>query len=302
MWAFQKKQAAGKSTDTLPDAEALHLPIVAGDRAEGVLTVRLSQSPTIEQRELLDAFAAQLALFVNKERALQESRETQVARQSQKLQKTLFDSVSHELKTPLAAMSAALQQPQPDRAELQQAVRRLTRTVDHLLDATRLESGLLKPVLEWCDPGELLRDAVGLAGLKENSVKISVAKDLPTISVDAHLIEQALVALLSNAATHARADQPIEASATRDNSTLVFTVADHGPGLAPGEEARVFEKFYRGPGKPAGGLGLGLSIARQLVEAHAGEIIAQNRLTGGSQFSIRLPLGEPMRLPNEASA
>jgi two-component system sensor histidine kinase KdpD len=280
----------------------LNLPLLTGDRVEGVLAVRLPQSPTIEQRELLDAFAAQLAIFMNKERALQESRETQVARQSQKLQKTLFDSVSHELKTPLAAISAALQQSQPDRAELQQAIRRLARTVDHLLDATRLESGLLKPVLEWCDPGELLREAVGLAGFKDNAVRITVAKDLPAISVDAHLIEQALVALLSNAATYAPADQPIEASAARDNSTLVFTVADHGPGLAPGEEEKVFEKFYRGQGKPAGGLGLGLSIARQLVEAHAGEIIAQNRQTGGSQFSIRLPLGEPMRLPNETSA
>jgi two-component system sensor histidine kinase KdpD len=302
MWAFQKKQAAGRSTDTLPDAEALHLPLVTGDRAEGVLTVRLAASPTLEQRELLDTFAAQLALFVNKERALEESRAAQVARQSQKLQRTLFDSVSHELKTPLAAMSVALQQPQPDRAELQQAVRRLTRTVDHLLDATRLESGLLQPVREWCDPGELLREAVALAGLKEEAVKIGVAKGLPVVFVDAHLIEQALAALLSNASAHGISNQPIEASAARDDSMLVFSIADHGPGLAPGEENKVFEKFYRGPGTPAGGLGLGLSIARQLVEAHSGQISAQNREEGGSRFSIRLPIGEPMQLPSEATA
>src|ERR1700680_725129 len=171
VWAFQKKQSAGKSTDTLPDAESLHVPLITGDRAEGVLTVRLPQTPTIEQRELLDAFAAQLALFVNKERALEESRAAQVAHQSQKLQKTLFDSVSHELKTPLAAMTAALQQPEPDCSELQQAARRLTRTVDHLLDATRLESGLLQPVREWCDPGELVREAVAMSGLKESAVR-----------------------------------------------------------------------------------------------------------------------------------
>jgi two-component system sensor histidine kinase KdpD len=302
IWAFQKKQSAGKSTDTLPDADALHIALVTGDRAEGVLTVRLATPPTLEQRELLDAFAAQLALFVNKERALQESREAQVERQSQKLQKTLFDSVSHELKTPLAAMSVALQQPQPDRAELQQAVGRLTRTVDHLLDATRLESGLLQPVREWCDPGELLREAVALAGLKEQAVKVSVAKDLPVVFVDAHLIEQALAALLSNAAAHGISNEPIEASAARDDAMLVFSVADHGPGLAPGEENKVFEKFYRGPGTPAGGLGLGLSIARQLVEAHSGQIVAQNRAEGGSRFSIRLPIGEAMQLPAEATA
>jgi two-component system sensor histidine kinase KdpD len=302
VWAFQKKQSAGKSTDTLPDADALYLPLITGDRAEGVLTVRLLNPPTIEQRELLDAFAAQLALFVNKERALEESRAAQVARQSQKLQKTLFDSVSHELKTPLAAISAALQQPQPDRAELQQAVRRLTRTVDHLLDATRLESGLLQPVREWCEPGELVREAVSLAGLKKQPAKITIAENLPMIFVDAHLIEQALGALLSNAGAHGTSDQPIEVSAARDDSMLVISVADHGPGLAPGEENKVFEKFYRGPGTPAGGLGLGLSIARQLVEAHGGQILAQNRENNaGGRFSIRLPIGEPMRLPSEAT-
>src|ERR1700731_1491269 len=198
-WAFQKKQSAGRSTDTLPDAESLNVPLVTGDRAEGVLTVKLINSPTLEQRELIDAFAAQLALFVNKERTLEESRETQVARQSQKLQKTLFDSVSHELKTPLAAMTAALQQPEPDCSELQQAARRLTRTVDHLLDATRLESGLLQPIREWCDPGEIVREAVSAAGLKENSVRINIDKNLPTISVDSRLIQQALGSLLSNA-------------------------------------------------------------------------------------------------------
>jgi len=301
VWAFQKKQSAGKSTGTLPDAESLHVPLVTGDQGEGVLTVRLDSPPTLEQRELLDAFAAQLALFVNKERALEQSRAAQISRQSEKLQKALFDSVSHELKTPLAAISAALQQPQPDRVELQQAVRRLTRTVDHLLDATRLESGLLQPMREWCDPGELLREAVTRSGLKGDAVKITITKDLPMISVDARLIEQALVTLLSNAAAHGTSDQPIQVSAARDDSMLVFSVADHGPGLVPGEENKVFEKFYRRPGTAPGGLGLGLPIARQLVEAHAGQIVAQNREEGGARFSIRLPIDESMRLPSEAA-
>jgi two-component system, OmpR family, sensor histidine kinase KdpD len=175
--------------------------------------------------------------------------------------------------------------------------------VDHLLDATRLESGLLQPVREWCEPGELVREAVSLAGLKNESVKITIEDNLPMISVDAHLIEQALAALLSNAAAHGTSNKPIEVSAARDDAVLVVSVADHGPGLAPGEQNKVFEKFYRGPGTPAGGLGLGLAIARQLVEAHAGQIIAQNlEYDRGARFSIRLPIGEPMRLPSEAMA
>ena len=301
-WAFQKKQAAGKSTDTLPDAESLHVPLVTGDRAEGVLTIRLPATPTLEQRELLDAFAAQLALFVKKERALEESRAAQISRQSQKLQKALFDSVSHELKTPLAAMTAALQQPEPNRGELQQATRRLTATVDNLLDATRLESGLLRPVPEWCDPGELVHEAVSALGFKEKDVRVNIAKNLPAVSVDSGLIQQVLNALLSNAMIYGKSDRPVEVSAARDNSTLVITVADRGAGLVPGEETKVFQKFYRGPRTRPGGLGLGLSIARQLVEAHGGELTAQNREGGGAVFSIRLPISEPMRLPTEATA
>jgi two-component system, OmpR family, sensor histidine kinase KdpD len=302
-WAFQKKQVAGRSTDTLPDAESFHIPLVIGDRAEGVLTLRLPYPPPIEQRELLEAFAAQLALFINKERALEQTRAAQISRQSEKLQKALLDSVSHELKTPLAAMSAALHQPKVDRVELQHAVGRLSRTVDHLLDATRLESGLLRPVQEWCDPGELVRDAISRAGVKQSAVRLSIEPNLPAISVDAHLIEQALIALVSNALLHGASSLPIEVSASRVDSMLVFSVADHGPGLVVGEENKVFEKFYRRPGTAPGGLGLGLSIARQLVEAHSGQITAQNREDGtGAIFSIRLPIGESMRLPREASA
>lgn len=301
-WAFQKKQPAGRSTDTLPDAEALHLPLLAGDRAEGVLTVKLPRPPTLEQRELLDAFTAQLAVFLEKERAVQTGREAQLAAQSEKLQKTLFDSVSHELKTPLAAMSATLQQPQPDLDELHQAVRRLTKTVDHLLDATRLESGLLQPSREWCDPAELVRDAVALAQLEGREMRVSVPVELPPIFVDAGLIVQALGTLLGNAAGYSAAGTPIEVSSTLGDGVLVLSVADRGPGLAPGEELKVFEKFYRGVGKPAGGIGLGLSIARQLVEAHGGTITARNRAEGGARFSIRLPLGETMKLPAEATA
>ena len=299
MWAFQKKQAAGKSTDTLPDSECLHIPLVAGDRAEGVLSVRLKTLPTLEQRELLDAFAAQLAVFMNKERALQESREAQVARESQKLQKVLFDSVSHELKTPLAAMSAALQQPRPNSAELQQAVRRLTHTVDNLRrDAS--ESGLLQPVREWCDPGELVHEAVAASGLKERDVQIDIAKNLPAVSVDSGLIQQALNALLSNAMSYGKSDRPIEVSATRDDSTLVISVADRGAGLEPGEETKVFQKFYRGPRTSRWYRPRSVDCA-----TIGGGEWRRDRCAeppgGGAVFSIRLPIGEAMRLPGAES-
>ncbi len=298
-WAFQRKQSAGRFTDTLPDAEALHLPLLAGDRAEGVMVVKLPGLLALEQRELLDAFAAQLAVFVERQRVVQAKGEAQLAARSEKLQKTLFDSVSHELKTPLAAMSAALEQSQPDHAELRQAVRRLTKTVNHLLDATRLESGLLHPNREWCDPGELVNEALHLVALDLRDVRVTLPPDLPPISLDAGLTVQALGTLLSNAATHCPPGTPIEVSVAQDPAFLIFHVADRGPGLPPGAEQKVFEKFYRGPGAPVGGLGLGLSIARQLVEAQGGKLTARNRADGGARFTIRLPLGAPMILPSQ---
>jgi two-component system sensor histidine kinase KdpD len=197
-------------------------------------------------------------------------------------------------------MSATLQQPQPDYAELQQAASRLTKTVSNLLDATRLESGLLQPVREWCDPGELLGEAVRDANL-DHAVEINVEENLPLISVDGRLIQQALAALLTNSAAYSPPGTPIEATVRQEMGNLYFDVADRGPGLAPGEETRAFEKFYRGAGKPAGGLGLGLAIAKQLVEVHGGSIRARNLAIGGACFTIRLPIGKPMELPMEAS-
>ena len=294
-WAFQKKQPAGHSTDTLPDAAALHLPLLAGDHAEGVLAVQAPGVLAHEQRELLDAIAAQLAVFIEKERAVQRSRAAEVAAQSERLQKTLFDSVSHELKTPIAALTAALEQPVPDRAELRQAVRRLTRAVNHLLDATRLESGQLALNREWCDPAELAREAIALAELENRDVAVQAASDLPPLLVDAGLLSQALSLILTNAATYSTGS--IELTIAAENAGITFAVLDRGPGLRAGEEERVFEKFYRGAGQPGGGLGLGLSIARRLVEAHGGTITARNRADGGARFSIRLPLPAPMKLP-----
>ena len=292
VWAFQKKQAAGKSTDTLPDAESLHVPLVTGDGAEGVLTVRLANPPTLEQRELLDAFAAQLALFVNKERALEESRAAQVARQSERLQKALFDSVSHELKTPLAAMSVALQQPQPDCAELQQAVqsshphsRSFTRCDAPGIRSASTDPRMVRSRRARARSGRRL-GTQGKGCTNQRSPKIC-----RTISVDSAPDSASPdCACFQTRPLYGRSNQPIEVSVARDDSTWSFLVADRGPGLAPGEENKVFEKFYRGPRTRPGGLGLGLSIARQLVEAHGGEIIAQNREGGGARFSIRLPL------------
>lgn len=303
-WTFQKKQAAGRFTDTLPDSEALHLPLLAGNNIEGVLAVRFTSPPPLQQRELLDAFAAQMALAFEKDRFAQVSHKAQVAVQSEKLQRTLFDSVSHELKTPLAAISAALEQAPRNNVlldEIRNAMNRLTTVVNHLLDMTRLDSGQMKPNLEWCDPGELVREAIAMVRDKTagHSVALDIPENIPPIRVDAALIQQVITILVSNAAAYTSAGGAIKIALAHDGARLRLSVMDEGKGLQPGEELRVFERFHRSPGTPAGGIGLGLSIARRLVEAHSGTLTAGNRAEGGAVFVMELPAGETLNLPKD---
>ena len=304
-WAFQHKQAAGRFTDTLPESEALHLPLVSGGNTEGVLAVQFPENVqlSMQRRELLETFAAQIAVTIEKDRLALAGRNTQIAAQSEKLQRALFDTVSHELKTPLAAISAALEQPASSAIsqEIRPAVARLTQLVNNLLDMTRLDSGMLKPNLEWADPGELVAEALERVSdqTRSRDITVQIPHDLPPIRVDPGLVQQSIALILSNAVLHTPVDTGIEVSAALDGKTVKITVGDHGPGIKPGEEARIFEKFYRSAGAPAGGTGLGLSIARRLVEAHNGRITARNRPEGGALFTIELPAGEPMRLPDE---
>jgi two-component system sensor histidine kinase KdpD len=206
------------------------------------------------------------------------------------------------LKTPLAAISGLLDQPQPNRAEIRQAVRRLTRTVDLLLDATRIDSGLLKPSVEWCEPGELAGESITLSGLPDGAVRCTRAAGIPAIRVDAGLVAQAIAMVLSNAAAHSPADVPIELHVAHDGGGVIFSVLDRGPGIPPGEEENIFARFHRGAGAKPGGLGLGLAIARQLAQLHGGTLRAQNRPGGGAIFSLRVPATEQMRLPDEPAA
>ena len=306
VWAFQHKHPAGRFTDTLPDSEALHLPLITGGNAEGVLAVKFpNEAPlSMQRRELLEAFAAQIAVTLEKDRLAQASRRVQVAAQSDRLQRALFDTVSHELKTPLAAISAALEQSESAAIsqEIQPAVARLSQLVNNLLDMTRLDSGMLKPNLEWADPAELVIEALERVRdqTRTHNVSVQIPHDLPPLHIDPGLIQQSIALVISNATLHTPPGTDIEISAALNAQALKIMVADHGPGLKAGEEELIFQKFYRSAGAPAGGTGLGLSIARRLIEAHQGRISACNRSVGtGALFTIELPVGEPMKLPDD---
>ena len=231
--------------------------------------------------------------------------EVQLARNSERLRKTLLDCVSHELKTPLAAIDAASQEllrigsneqsgaiTGELAAEIHAASRRLNRVVNNLLEMNRLESGVVRPQLEWCDVRELLRSAVESEreSLGEREVRLQVPERLPLALLDHTLIEQAVAKLIANAGTYTAAGLPIELDAEDSDRELRISVSDRGPGVPPAFAERLFEKFVRGETRKAGGLGLGLAIARGFVEAHGGTITVQNRDGGGARFTIALPV------------
>ena len=231
--------------------------------------------------------------------------QVQLAQESERLRKTLLDCVSHELKTPLAAIGAAsqelsrlapnIQDPQllKDLAgEIRDGSRRLNQVVDNLLDMNRLESGVIRPKREWCDVRELLQSAVDIEreSINGRDIRLDVPDEIPLALVDHTLIEQAVAKLLANAGSHTPARLPIEIDADYMNNHLFISVSDRGPGIPIEATERLFEKFYRGDNRKTGGLGLGLSIARGLIEAHGGRLTAENRDGGGARFTIRLPV------------
>jgi two-component system, OmpR family, sensor histidine kinase KdpD len=307
-WAFRFGKAAGRFTDNLPSAAAIYMPLQTNRGPAGVLGVALEgdHQPTLEQRDLLDAYARQAALVLDRLRLDAESQQAHLLAESEKLSKALLNSISHELRTPIAAITTAAsalvepKTPGPLRDalahEIQESAARLNRLVSNLLDMTRLESGNVKPRLDWCDAADLINVALrqNERDLSRHQVALSLHPPLPLVKIDFVLIEQALNNLLLNAAHYTPAGTTVEVKASATPEEMTISVADHGPGLPPESLPHVFEKFYRVPGAPAGGTGLGLSIVKGLVEAHGGRVEVRNRPGGGAEFSIHLPVvGHP---------
>jgi len=266
---------------------------------------------TLAQRDLAESFAAQLALVVEREQLHAAGEREKLLAESDKLHRALLDGVSHELKTPLAVLSAAAENlataDEPTRTsltgEIRTATRRLNRLVNNLLDQTRLESGALQPRLDWIDAHDVVNAALDgvRASLVGHPFESAVPDDLPLFRADAALMEQVIANLLLNAALHTPDGTPIFLAAGLDQarSRIFFTVADRGPGLPPAMRDRLFQKFQRGDAARAGGLGLGLSIIRGFVTAQGGEIVAGENPGGGAVFTVYLPFTPHGNVPSE---
>ncbi len=305
-WAFLNRQAAGRFTDNLPGAENLHLPLVTERAVIGVLSVQLpDKTLPLARRDLLEASARQAALVLDRVALRAAGEQSKLVAESERLSNALLNSISHELRTPLAAItsatSALAESKSPagsfDRkmiAEIQEASARLNRLVGNLLDVTRLDSGHVRPKLDWCDVGDLVQTTVRSLQreLSGREVKVEIADKIPLARLDYTLMQQALTNLLLNAVVHTPAGTPVLLQVRHEKGQLVLTVADSGPGLPPDLLPRIFDKFFRAPDAPAGGSGLGLAIVKGFVEAQGGQISVANRPGGGAMFTLRIPQTE----------
>lgn len=312
-WVSHNRKKAGRFTDTLPSGEAFHVPLVREEKSLGVLVVWVPADATLTlaQRDLIEAFAAQIALLVERDQLRAASEREKLLAESEKLHRTLLDGVSHELKTPLAVLASVAENIGAATGEMRDslvqemrtATRRLTRLVNNLLDQTRLESGMLKPRLDWCDPSDLVNSAVDgvQESLAEHPLEMDVPATMPLFRADAALMEQVIGNLLLNAANHTPAHTPIflTAGVELSRSRIFFTVADRGPGFPMEMRERLFQKFQRGDAARAGGLGLGLSIIRGFMAAQGGDVVVGENPGGGAVFTVYLPFTPHGDVPSE---
>ncbi len=310
-WVFDHNGPAGLGTDTLPAAPAQYLPLKGSGRTLGVLAVQPTQRRRLllpEQRHLLETFASQIGLALERAELAQEAETSRISAETEGLRNTLLASISHDLRTPLAVIagaSSALNDPSiPLDAEsrrqltasIEQKAQQMSEIISNVLDLMRFEAGQVALSRDWETVDDIVGSALSRLGtrLAAHSVEVDLPPDLPPVYVDASLITQVFTNLLENAAKHTPVGTRVIVSARPDADFLKVFVDDTGPGLPPGDAEQLFAKFQRGRDESnSGGAGLGLAICRSIVNAHGGTIAGMERPGGGARFVFTIPTTEP---------
>jgi two-component system sensor histidine kinase KdpD len=306
-WVVQHSQPAGMGTDTLPSVPVLFVPLTTTGSPCGVLGVR-ARRPAIhvspDQFRIIETVAGQVALAVQRIRSVEAARQAQLRFEREQLRSALLSAVSHDFRTPLAAIAGAGSTlaesghalSHESRKELADSIvaetDRLNRLVSNLLDMTRLEAGSMELDREWHPLDDIVATVVRRLSrvLEAHRLTIEVPRSLPLVFLDELLFHQVLVNLLENAALHTPQNSEIRIAAGQCDNGIWLEVADTGLGFSPGDAERIFEKFYQGEHRKVRfGTGLGLAICRGIVELHGGKIHASNRSGGGAVFRIELP-------------
>lgn len=309
-WALDHRQAAGLGTDTLAGSAWLYLPLKATMRARGVLAVQPREPRFLrvpEQRQQLETFAALTAMALERVHYIEVAQSATVQMASERLRNSLLAALSHDLRTPLAALvgtaemlAASLPRLSPDQLALASSLSeksvRMADMVTKLLDMARIQSGELRLRVEWQSIEEIIGGAVKHAhgALGQRAIQVRSDPSVTLVACDAVLIERVLANLLENAGKYTPPDTPVEIHVRAVDKALWVSVRDQGPGVAKGQEELIFEKFTRGHAESATpGVGLGLAICQAIVQAHHGRIWVEPNHPRGASFTFSLPLGKP---------
>jgi len=304
-WTFQHSTKAGKHTDTLPSSNYTFYPLKGNQMNLGVIAIQQEIVFTQGEEQFWEAFISQISGKFEREYLRNMAKQAFLLNESDKLYKTLFNSISHELRIPVATIMGASdslltsQHPLEIQKELSneifKASKRLNRLIENLLNMSRLESGRITPRLDWCDIHDLINKVTESLQdeLKPFQLHIVIPDDMPFVKIDFGLMEQVLYNLIYNATQYASSSANLRVKAFYDNGIMTLQVMDRGPGFPAREISLIFNKFYRVEGSKAGGTGLGLSIAKGFTEAHKGTITVENRENGGAKFTIKIPTDIP---------
>ncbi len=311
LWAFRNGQMAGRGTETLSSSEFLYLPLQTGARVVGVMGIKMepaAEELAPERRRLLEAFSNQAALAIERAHLAQEAEQAQLLQATERLERSLLNSISHDMRTPLSSIMGTLSSLRDEgnvpgdesRRELidlaWEEAERMNRFVGNLLEITRLEAGVLKIKKELYELQDLLGSCLGSleSRLKGRKVKIQIPPDLPLIPMDSVLMAQVLINLLENAMKYSPPDGLIELNGRVRENQVEIEVADQGPGVPREHLDRIFNKFFRFKRtEEVGGTGLGLAISKGIVEGHEGKMWAENRPGGGFKIVFTLPFTPP---------
>jgi two-component system sensor histidine kinase KdpD len=310
-WVADHGRQAGLGTDTLAAAPALYVPLGDAERRLGVLAVLPTNRRRVrlpEQQHLLETFAGQIGIALERAQLAERAESARVAAEGESLRNTLLASISHDLRTPLAVMAGAGSTLAAKGDLLDAATRQalarsieakaleMSELISNVLDLMRFESGQIVLRRDWESLEELVQSALTAAGtrLEQYVVELRLPADLPPVHVDAKLIVQLLGNLLDNVTKYTPAGTRVTITAAPEGQSVRVTFDDSGPGLPPGDPAQLFEKFHRGSGEgTVVGVGLGLAICRAIVRAHGGDIEARHRPGGGARFDFTLPTSAP---------
>lgn len=300
-WVFSNRRKAGKYTNEMPDARLTYYPLNGSRINPGVVAFRIDEEQYKNRDAFWDTYWTHISNALEREFLGEMAIKARVLDESDRFYSTLFNLVSHEFRIPIAAIMGASdtlmysQASEDNRKELYgeiyKASARLNHMTENLLNMSRIESGRISLRLDWYDVADLFhRVAQNLKQeLESFSLITFIPDDMPLARFDFALMEHVMTNLLLNSLQHSSPGASLRMEATHETNNLVLRVSDSGPGFPPESLPRLFDKFFRIEGSPAGGLGLGLSIVRGLVEVHKGKVSAKNLAGGGAQFTITIP-------------